>query len=106
MTPRHIASAGLAAAVLAVASPAAAQVDNRQDRQQQRIERGVAQGDLNARETGRLARQQGRIAGYEARSRADGPGYTPRERARTDRMQDRASRNIFRQRNDRQRRPN
>jgi hypothetical protein len=85
---------GLAA--LAAAMPAEARINQRQDRQQQRIFRGIASGELTARETYRLARQQGRIAGYEARSRADGPGLTGRERYRLERMQDRASRSIYR----------
>jgi len=63
---------------------------------------GVASGQLNARETYRLERQQGRIAGYEARSRADGGRLSWRERYRLERMQDRASRNIYRQKHDRQ----
>jgi hypothetical protein len=54
------------------------------------------------REAWRLERQQAYIARYEARSRRDGPGLTGRERYRLERMQDRASRNIYRQRHDRQ----
>jgi hypothetical protein len=84
----------------AMAAPAEARINQRQGHQQQRIYNGVAGGQLNARETYRLERQQAHIARYEARSRADGPGLTGRERYRLERMQDRASRNIRRQRHD------
>ncbi len=100
-----LATVALAIGTTAIAAPASAQVNERQERQKERIVNGVKQGDLTSRETGRLVRQQARIQRYETRSRNDGPGYTPRERVRTQKMQNRASRSIFRQRNDRQRRP-
>jgi hypothetical protein len=84
------------------AAPAEARINQRQAHQQQRIAHGVARGQLNARETYRLERQEGRIAAYEARSRADGGGLSWRERARIEHMQDRESRHIYRQRHDRQ----
>ena len=87
-------------AATALAAPAEARINQRQGHQQQRIHHGVQSGQLNARETYRLERQQAHIARYEARSRADGPGLTGRERYRLERMQDRASRNIRRQRHD------
>ena len=96
------AAALLGAPTIAAAAPAEARINERQGRQQHRIGNGVAGGQLTARETYRLERQQAHIARYEARSRADGPGLTGRERYRLERMQDRASRNIYRQRHDRQ----
>ena len=82
------------------AMPAEARINQRQAHQQQRIAHGVASGQLNARETYRLERQEGRIANYEARSRADGGGLSARERVRIEHMQDRESRHIYRQRHD------
>jgi hypothetical protein len=90
---------GLAAVA---AAPAEARINQRQAHQQQRIAHGVASGQLNARETYRLERQEGRIAAYEARSRADGGGLSWHERARIEHMQNRESRRIYRQRHDRQ----
>lgn len=98
---KFIATGAISALALTAVS-AEARVNQRQDRQQQRIAGGVGNGSLTARETLRLERQQGRIAAYEARSRADGNGYSWRERYRTERLQDRASRNIYRQKHDRQ----
>jgi hypothetical protein len=85
------------------ASPAEARINQRQTKQQARIAKGVANGSLTANEAARLQRQQVHIAHYEARSRADGPGLTSVERARIEQKQDRASRNIRRQKHDRQR---
>jgi hypothetical protein len=84
------------------AAPAEARINKRQDRQQVRIDRGIANGSLTARETARLERQQSRIASAEARARADGGRLTVRERYRLEQRQDAASRNIYRQKHDRQ----
>lgn len=85
---------------LAGAMPADARIDQRQNRQQSRIYNGANSGTLNARETYWLERREGRIAGYEARSRADGRGLNGRERYRIERMQDRTSRAIYREKHD------
>lgn len=101
MRIRMLTAAILGFGALAAAMPAEARINQRQDRQQHRIYRGIGSGQLTPRETYRLERQQAHIDRYEARSRADGPGLTWRERYRLERMQDRASRNIYRQRHDR-----
>jgi hypothetical protein len=82
--------------------PADAQVNIRQERQDNRIDRGAARGGLTEREERRLERQQGRINRAEQRARSDG-NLTLRERRRLNRAQNRASRNIYRQRHDAQR---
>jgi hypothetical protein len=103
MRIRTLFAAGLVAVTtVAAAAPAEARINQRQGHQQHRIYHGVRSGALTGREAWRLERQQARIARYERRSRADGPGLTGRERYRLERMQDRASRNIYRQRHDRQ----
>ena len=90
----------------AMAAPAIAQtatpgVDARQERQQQRIDQGVASGELNKREAARLEREQARIAGHEAAAKADGV-VTKQERAQLHREQNRASRHIAKEKHDRQ----
>jgi hypothetical protein len=90
----------------ALAAPVWAQtntpgVDARQERQQQRIDQGVASGELNQREAARLNRQQDRIEKMEERAKADGV-VTKGERRALHNAQDRASRNIARQKHDRQ----
>ena len=56
-------------------------IDQRQFRQEQRIEHGVRTGQLTPREAVRLNRQQERIERLEYLARADGY-VTPRERER------------------------
>jgi hypothetical protein len=85
---------------LTVALPAEARVNQRQDRQQHRIVKGINNGSLSARETAGLAKQQMSIRKYEHRSRADGNGLSLVERARIEHRRDRASRNIYRQKHD------
>lgn len=76
-------------------------VDKRQEMQQQRIEKGVQSGQLNAKETARLERHQGHIANMENKVKADGT-VTRNERARLHHAQDHESKRIHRQKHDRQ----
>ena len=87
---------------LAAAVPAEARINQRQNHQQQRIAKGISNGSLTPRETARLEHNQVKINRYEARSRADGGGLNRKERARIERLQDRASQNIFNQKHDAQ----
>ena len=79
-------------------------VNMRQTAQHERIERGVAQGDLTRREVVTLQHWQAHILRSEARMRRDDGLLGPVERARLDAQQDRASVAIRRQRHDTQRR--
>ncbi len=76
-------------------------VNKRQSNQQQRIVNGMANGSLNKKEATRLENQQTRIDRMEDRFRTSGTGLNRRERIVLDRAQDRASRNIRRQKHDR-----
>ncbi|WP_323003256.1 hypothetical protein [Denitromonas sp.] len=76
-------------------------VDARQDRQQQRIERGVRSGDLTRHEARRLDRGQDRIDRMQARAYADGH-VSRHERARIHKEVVRQDRHIYRERHDRQ----
>ncbi|MDZ4812898.1 MAG: hypothetical protein SGI99_09840 [Pseudomonadota bacterium] len=76
-------------------------VDARQERQDDRIDQGVASGELTHREENRLEAQQEHIDDKEARAKSDGV-VTARERASLHRSENRASRNIRRQKHDRQ----
>lgn len=97
----------VSAMVLGIASlPASAQtatpnLDRREAGQQQRIQQGVQSGQLNARETARLERRQQHLAAHEAQAKADGV-VTPGERARLQREAHRNSREIHREKHDRQ----
>ena len=114
MSFRHslIAVALMAAAGLAAAQDAATPLPTspdagkggkvttaREKHQDKRIDRGVAQGDLTKREARRLKMEQRAIDLKQRRAKADGV-VTPEERARLDKMQDRSSKDIARQRHD------
>jgi hypothetical protein len=92
----------IAAAVLALATPAAADAANlvqRQVRQQARIAQGVNQGHLSRGEAVRLQKSQNRINRSIRRDRADGPGLTAAERAKANARLNQQSRRIHRARN-------
>jgi hypothetical protein len=76
-------------------------IDARQRQQELRIRQGVRSGELTRREARRLQAEQDRIRFEEYRARRDG-FVSPRERARIQRRLDDSSRNIYREKNDRQ----
>jgi len=76
-------------------------IDQRQDYQQDRIERGIRDGQITRSEASRLEQGERAIDRAQARARADGV-VTQQERARLDRMVDREGRQIYQQSHDRQ----
>lgn len=104
----------IAAAVLALAGAAASaqtaasapgantpRIDQRQAKQERRIDQGIASGELTQREATRLERQQTAINQAEEKAKADG-SVTAKERKRLTHAQNHASRNIYLQKHDRQ----
>jgi hypothetical protein len=89
------------ALLLGLSAVSFAGINGRQHREQQRIREGIRSGELTRREAVRLEAEQARIRGYERYARRDGY-ISPRERARLDRELDRASRDIYHQKHDRQ----
>lgn len=75
-------------------------VDQRQERQEKRIDQGIKTGELTKGEAARLGAQQNKIKVDEARAKADGK-VTAKERAKLKREQNRANRNIFRKKHNR-----
>lgn len=86
----------IACGLLTAALVPAQQIPARLHRQQARIAQGVRSGALTPGETARLEREQARIRAEIRKDRVDGGAFTPRERARADRMLDQASRDIYR----------
>ncbi len=76
-------------------------IDQRQANQEQRIDKGIESGQLTEREANRLNKQQEHINKLEDKAKADGV-VTNKERARIGAAQNRASRNIAKQKHDRQ----
>ena len=74
----------------------AAEVDRRENRQQERIAGGVASGQLTPGETARIERQEQRIDNQiQAERAANGGHLTAAERAQVNREQNRVSRHIY-----------
>jgi hypothetical protein len=97
---RNVAVVGIAALSLTTSVFAQeTRVDRRQDRQEQRIDRGVESGALTPRETRRLERGQRHVENLETRAQADGT-LTGREKARLEHAQDVQSKRIYRQKHD------
>jgi hypothetical protein len=97
----------LAAAIAALTSGVAfaqtrAEVDTQRNvNQQERIEQGLKSGELNTREASQLERQQAHVERLESRSLRDGK-IGAGEQARITAAENRASRNIYRQKHDAQ----
>jgi hypothetical protein len=85
----------------AQAASAPTRADSRQAKQEARIDQGVASGSLTKRETKKLEAQQNRIDRVENRAEADGT-VTKAEKARVGHVQNKAKRDIRRQKHDRQ----
>ena len=79
-------------------------VDERQHNQRQRIQQGVASGELTRRETAKSIHDQRRIRRAEHVAKCDGT-VTNAERARLHHMQNTASRQLSRNKHDAQDRP-
>ena len=77
-----------------------ATIPQRPENQQHRIARGVASGQLTARETAQLERRETAIHREIRRDRADGR-FTPRERARVQQRRNAVSRQIYRDKHNR-----
>jgi hypothetical protein len=91
----------LVASGIAYAEAETPGIDQRQANQERRIDQGIASGQLTEREAARLDKQQNHIDNMENKAKADGV-MTKKERARIHAAQDRASRNIARQKHDAQ----
>lgn len=94
-------SLSLALHGIVLAQPATPHVDQRQARQEHRIDQGAASGSLTQREANRLERGQQHVDNIENRAKADGV-VTRKERARLHQAQDVQQRHIARQKHDRQ----
>jgi polyhydroxyalkanoate synthesis regulator phasin len=86
---------------VAGAASKAPNMDAREKYQDKRIDKGVASGEISQHEAKRLKKEQRAIDRAQKRAEADGQ-VTDKERARIDRMQDKASKDIHRQRHDEQ----
>ena len=94
-------AAGLLAASGAANAQSMRDINQQQDSQQDRIERGIYSGQISRSEAARLEQGERDIDRAQHRAQADGR-VTGQERAQIDRMTDRQGHEINQQRNDRQ----
>ena len=77
---------------------------NREHRQENRIGQGVKSGELTKHEAKRLARGQKKVDHFQKKAMEDGV-MSDEEKAKLEKMQDRQSRRIHKQKHDGQGRP-
>ena len=94
---------GMGICVICTASSVWAQppINRIEHREQARIQQGIRSGELTRHEARRLEAEQARVRVDERFARADGT-LTPRERGRLNNELRHASRDIYRQKHDRQ----
>ena len=93
-------TAGASLSGTAFAQTATPRLDQREANQQQRINQGVASGQLTPREAGNLQRRENRLNANEARAKADGV-VTPQERRHLQREANHNSRKIYHKKHNR-----
>jgi hypothetical protein len=98
------AATAVTVAVLGVTPGSAGSIDRREHRQLHRIGQGIHSGALTRREAGRLLAEHSRIRAEEFVYRRTGGGLSPWERRDLHRDLNRASRHIWIQKHDAQRR--
>jgi high-affinity K+ transport system ATPase subunit B len=79
-----------------------ARIDARETRQEQRIDRGVASGQLTQREANRMQRGQAKVDNMEQRALANDGKIGKKEAHRIEHAQDVQSKRIYAQKHDRQ----
>ena len=77
-------------------------IKNREVRQQKRIDKGVADGQLNGKEAKRLEAQEKAIKGEVRRDKADDGKLDAKEKAKITRDQNKLNRRIAKQTHDKQ----
>ena len=77
-------------------------IKNREERQQKRIEKGVADGELNGKEARRLEAQEKAIRREVRRDKADDGKLDAKEKAKITRDQNKLNRRIAKQAHDKQ----
>ena len=101
LTLAAVTALSLGAAAPALADSYGTVIDQRQAKQEQRIDQGIRSGELNRREAARLERGQERVNRMEDRALADGR-INRNEFRRIENAQNTQSRHIYRQKHDRQ----
>ena len=92
----------LALSFAAIADDKPATINQRKKNQQARIKEGRQSGQLTAKETAKLQKEEAELRRQLREDRRDGRGLTPKERAKTQARLDEISRKIYNQKHDAQ----
>lgn len=90
--------------LLGTITSAEAGINDRQRNQRNRIRQGIQSGELTRNEVKMLGKQQLRINRHETKAKSDGT-LAPKERIHLNKMLNKSSRQIYRQKHDNQTRP-
>jgi hypothetical protein len=85
-----------------VAAQAPPNIKARQEKQDARTKAGRKSGELTKKEAARLVAKDAALDAKIRRDRKDGGGLTPRERAKIEKLQDKQSKDIAKQKHDAQ----
>jgi hypothetical protein len=96
---RCFAAAIVSAGLLAAQAP---NIKARQNAQDARIKAGEKDGSLTKKEAARLEARDAALDAKIRKDRKDGGGLTPKERAKIQKLQNKQSRKIYKQRHDQQ----
>ena len=96
--------AALPGIALAQDTKSTPRIDQRQENQEKRIDRGVQSGQLTDKEAKRLEKGQARVQKMEDKAVADGT-VTKKERKKIEHAQDQQSKKIHREKHDKQTAP-
>jgi hypothetical protein len=99
-----VAASAVLVGFIGVSSVHAGEIVDRERQQQGRIGQGVQSGELTAKETQRLEKEQAKIEADRQKALEDGK-MTKKERAALHKEQDRASHHIYKQKHDAQKQP-
>ena len=76
-------------------------IDRREQNQKSRIRQGVKSGELTRNETRHLRKEEAKIGTFEQKAKSDGE-ISKKEARKLDRFLDKASRDIYKQKHDKQ----
>ena len=89
---------------VALTAPAAVaqRIEERKERQNERIEQGRQSGELTKKEAARIRAKQHKLNKQIREDRRDGGGLSPAERAKIEKRQDNISKEIYKEKHDAQ----
>lgn len=102
---KHFLTAALAIFALTAPAAVAQRIEERKDRQNERIIEGRKSGELTKKEAARIKARQQKLNKQIREDRRDGGGLSPAERAKIEKRQDNIGKDIYKEKHDAQKAP-